>query len=122
MTFGRRRSQQPYLGEVAVFAGNFAPRGSARCEGQLLPIKNNQAPVSLLGAMYGGDGRTTFALPDLRGRTVVGTMDGLPTGAVVGTDDQVILSSDIPSIDVTGTAAGESFGERRKNDGLHGGR
>ena len=64
-------AQTALLGEVRMFAGNFAPRGWAFCDGQLLPISQNQALFSLLGTTYGGDGRTTFALPDLRGRTPV---------------------------------------------------
>ncbi|AXG71544.1 phage tail collar domain protein [Kordia sp. SMS9] len=59
----------PFLAQIVMFAGNFAPRGWAFCDGQLLPINANQALFSLLGTTYGGDGRTTFALPDLRGRT-----------------------------------------------------
>lgn len=59
---------EPFLGEIIMFAGNFAPRGWALCDGQLLPIAQNTALFSLLGTTYGGDGRTTFALPDLRGR------------------------------------------------------
>jgi microcystin-dependent protein len=59
---------EPFLGEIRLFAGTFAPRGWALCEGQLLPIAQNTALFSLLGTMYGGDGRTTFGLPDLRGR------------------------------------------------------
>jgi len=58
----------PYLGEIKLVSFNFAPRGWAFCNGQLLPINQNQALFSLLGTTYGGDGRTTFALPDLRGR------------------------------------------------------
>ncbi len=58
----------PFLGEIIMFGGNFAPRGWAMCDGQLLPINSNQALFSILGTTYGGDGRTTFALPDLRGR------------------------------------------------------
>ena len=54
-----------YIGVIKLFAGNFAPRGWAECTGQLLPINNNQALFSLLGTTYGGDGRVTFALPDL---------------------------------------------------------
>ena len=61
----------PFLAEVVIFAGNFAPRGWAFCDGQLLPIAQNQALFSLLGTMYGGDGRTTFGLPDLRGRAPI---------------------------------------------------
>lgn len=59
---------EPFLGQIMFFAGNFAPRGWALCDGQLLPIAQNSALFSILGTTYGGDGRTTFALPDLRGR------------------------------------------------------
>ncbi|MEM1324801.1 MAG: tail fiber protein [Bacteroidota bacterium] len=71
----------PFIGQIIMFGGNFAPRGWAFCEGQLLAINSNQALFSLLGTTYGGDGRTTFALPDLRGRAPVhaGTGPGLPT-------------------------------------------
>ena len=62
---------EPFIGQVTMFAGNFAPRGWAFCDGQLLPISQNTALFSLLGTIYGGDGRTTFALPDLRGRMPV---------------------------------------------------
>lgn len=64
-------AEEPLLGEVKMFAGNFAPRGYAFCNGQLLPITSNTALFSLLGTTYGGDGRTTFGLPDLRGRVPV---------------------------------------------------
>ena len=66
----------PFIGEVVMFAGNFAPRGWAFCDGQLLPISTNTALFSLLGTTYGGDGRTTFALPDLRGRAPIGPRHG----------------------------------------------
>ncbi|MEM6335565.1 MAG: tail fiber protein [Bacteroidota bacterium] len=62
---------EPFLGEVRMFGFNFAPRGWALCNGQILPINQNQSLYSLLGTTYGGDGRTVFALPDLRGRTPV---------------------------------------------------
>ncbi|WP_439654827.1 phage tail protein [Wocania arenilitoris] len=64
-------AQEPMMGEIKMFAGNFAPRGWAFCDGQLLPISQNPALFSLLGTNYGGDGRTTFALPDLRDRTPI---------------------------------------------------
>jgi microcystin-dependent protein len=67
---------EPMIGEVKLFAGNFAPRGWALANGQLLNISENPALFSILGARYGGDGRTTFALPDLRGRTAVGAGKG----------------------------------------------
>lgn len=59
---------QPYVGEVRMFAGNFAPAGWMFCEGQLLPISENETLFQLIGTTYGGDGQSTFALPDLRGR------------------------------------------------------
>ena len=64
-------AQEAMIGEVKMFAGNFAPRGWAMCNGQLLQISQNSALFSILGTTYGGDGRTTFALPDLRGRVPV---------------------------------------------------
>ena len=59
---------QPYVGEIRMFAGNFSPNGWLFCEGQLLPISENETLFQLIGTMYGGDGESTFALPDLRGR------------------------------------------------------
>lgn len=66
----------PFIAQIIMFAGNFAPRGWAFCNGQILPIEQNQALFSLIGTTYGGDGRTTFSLPDLRGRTPKGIGDG----------------------------------------------
>ena len=70
---------EPFIGQIAFVAFNFAPVGWAECNGQLLPINQNQALFSLLGTMYGGNGQTTFALPDMRGRVLVhaGTGTGL---------------------------------------------
>jgi microcystin-dependent protein len=70
---------QQYLGEIRIVSFSFAPKGWASCNGQLLPINQNQALFSLLGTAYGGDGRTTFALPDFRGRT--GMSSGSQTGS-----------------------------------------
>ena len=70
-TFGGRQQVSPFVGEIAIFAGNFPPRSWAFCDGQLLPIAQNTALFSLLGTIYGGDGRTTFALPDLRSRVPI---------------------------------------------------
>ena len=71
---------EPFIGQIVMFGGNFAPRGWALCDGQLLPISQWQGLFSLLGTNYGGDGRTTFGLPDLRGRVAVhaGNGPGLP--------------------------------------------
>jgi microcystin-dependent protein len=97
-------SADPFIGEIRVFAGNFAPRGWAKCEGQLLPINQNQALFSLLGTMYGGDGRTTFGLPDLRGRVAMhaGNGPGLtprPQGAQHrgGSEQVTLTTSEMPS-------------------------
>jgi microcystin-dependent protein len=68
---------QPFLGQIEAFAFNFAPKGWARCAGQLMPIRQNQALFSLLGTTFGGDGRTNFALPDLQGRLAIGFGQGL---------------------------------------------
>lgn len=75
-----RSVADPFIGTIAIFGFNFAPRGWANCDGQLLPIAQHTALFSLLGTMYGGDGRTTFGLPDLRGRVALhmGSGPGLP--------------------------------------------
>ena len=67
---------EPYIGQIILFAGNFAIRNFSKCDGQLLAINSNQALFSLLGTTYGGDGRTTFALPDLRGRSPIHPASG----------------------------------------------
>jgi microcystin-dependent protein len=92
----------PYLGSIVIFAGNFAPRGWAYCDGQLLSISQNQALFSILGTTYGGDGRTTFALPDLRGRAAIhaGTGPGLTPrnlGSRSGTEWNYLTSNQLPS-------------------------
>lgn len=91
-----------FLGEVRMFAGNFAPRSWAFCEGQLLPISQNSALFSILGTIYGGDGRTTFALPDLRGRAPIGPRNGpglsdRRLGAKGGTETNTLNATQIPS-------------------------
>jgi len=68
--------QEGFIGEIKMFAGNFAPRGWALCEGQLMDISSNTALFSILGTIYGGDGRTTFGLPDMRGRVPMGAGNG----------------------------------------------
>lgn len=93
---------EPFIAEIKLFGGNFAPRGWAFCDGQLLPISQYSALFSLLGTIYGGDGRTTFALPDLRGRVPLspGSGPGLPTyreGEKGGTYDTILNSSNLPA-------------------------
>jgi microcystin-dependent protein len=88
----------PYIGEIRMFAGNFAPDGWAFCDGQLLPISDHQVLFSLISTTYGGDGVTTFALPDLRGRIPIhqGTGPGLQTYRLgqSGGAEQVTLTPD----------------------------
>ena len=101
---------EPFLGEVVLFAGNFAPRGWAFCEGQLLPISQNTALFSLLGTTYGGDGRTTFALPDLRGRLAIhaGTGPGLSNrrlGDKFGAETVQLTVTQLPSHSHIATSA-----------------
>jgi microcystin-dependent protein len=95
-------ASEAFLAEIKMFAGTFAPRGYAYCDGQLLPINSYQALFSLLGTTYGGDGRTTFALPDLRGRVAIhaGTGPGLSTyrlGQRGGAENVTLNTSQIPS-------------------------
>lgn len=73
---------EPFIGEIRMFAGNFAPRGWALCDGQLLAISQNNALFSLFGTIYSGDGETTFGLPDCRGRSPVHAGDGPGLGSV----------------------------------------
>lgn len=92
----------PFIGQIMIFGGNFAPRGWAFCQGQLLPIASNTALFSILGTTYGGDGRTTFALPDMRGRVVIspGNGPGLPTrriGERGGVESNTLTVNHLPS-------------------------
>ena len=93
---------EPFVGKIRMFAGNFAPRGWAFCDGQLLAVSQNDALFSLLGTIYGGDGRTTFGLPDLRGRIPIhaGTGPGLSPrslGNKAGTEIETLTVNQIPS-------------------------
>jgi len=87
---------EPFIGEIQYVAFNFAPRGWALCNGQLLPINQNQALFSLLGTTYGGDGRTTFALPDLRGRVAPSAGDH-PLGETGGSESVTLTTSQLPA-------------------------
>ncbi|MCA9441424.1 MAG: phage tail protein [Candidatus Omnitrophica bacterium] len=93
---------EPFVGEIRMFAGNFAPRGWAFCDGQLLAVSQNDALFSLLGTVYGGDGRTTFGLPDMRGRIPVhpGTGPGLSPrqlGQKSGSEQVTLTPTQLPS-------------------------
>ncbi len=86
---------EPFLAEVRMMGFNFAPRGWAFLDGQILPINQNQSLYSLLGTTYGGDGRTSFALPDLRGRTPIHVGDGHTNGQKSGAETVTLTTSEI---------------------------
>lgn len=87
---------EPFLAEVRIVAFNFAPRGWAFCDGQILPINQNQSLYSLLGTTYGGDGRTSFALPDLRGRVPIHVGGGHTLGQKTGEEAHTLAVNEIP--------------------------
>jgi len=92
-----------YVGQITIFAGNYAPAGWALCQGQLLPISENEALYSLLGTTFGGDGRTTFGLPDLRGRIPVGmganpaTGTNYSIGQMAGVEEVTLTEAQLPA-------------------------
>jgi len=88
---------QPYVGEVRMFAGNFAPAGWMFCEGQLLPISENETLFQLIGTTYGGDGQSTFALPDLRGRIPVHPGNSFVLAETGGAEEITLTVSQIPA-------------------------
>ncbi|OUS72650.1 hypothetical protein B5G52_07985 [Pseudoalteromonas sp. A601] len=99
-------SADPYIGDVEIFAGNFAPRSWAMCDGQLLPISSNTALFSIIGTIYGGDGRTTMALPDIRGRAPIGYgygpgLSGYKLGQKGGVESVYISQPYLPSMHST---------------------
>jgi microcystin-dependent protein len=88
---------EPFLSEIRIMSFNFAPKGWALCNGQLLPINQNQALFSLLGTTYGGDGRTTFALPDLRDRAPIHVGAGFVLGERGGEQAHTVASGELPA-------------------------
>ena len=110
---------EPFLGQIQAFGFNFPPRGWAKCEGQILPISQNTALFSLLGTTFGGDGRTSFALPDLRGRSIVGMGNGpglssISWGERGGAENHTLSVAQIPvhnhttNVGVSNTAGEEN--------------
>ena len=100
---------EPFIAQITMFGGNFAPRGWAFCDGQLLPIAQNSALFSLLGTTYGGDGRTSFGLPDLRGRVPMGPRNGpgltpRTLGQKSGVENVTLTTPQIPSHSHVATA------------------
>lgn len=88
---------QPYVGEIRIFAGNFAPAGWMFCEGQLLPISENETLFQLIGTTYGGDGESTFALPDLRGRIPLHRGNGFILAETGGVEEVTLTVQQIPA-------------------------
>ena len=114
---------EPFLGQIQPFAFNFAPRGWATCDGQLLPIASHTALFSLIGTTYGGDGRTTFGLPDLRGRVAMhtGTGPGLairPIGEKFGSETTTLSVSNMPAHSHTLRASGEAGDSGKPEDNV----
>jgi microcystin-dependent protein len=111
---------EPFLSEIKMFGFSFSPRGWALCDGQILPINQNQALFSLLGTTYGGDGRTTFALPDLRGRTPVhfGSGPGWnpALGSRGGEETVSLTTAQIPSHTHNLVATGDGANSPAPND------
>jgi microcystin-dependent protein len=102
---------QPYVGEIRLFAGNFAPAGWMFCEGQLLPISENETLFQLIGTTYGGDGESTFALPDLRGRIPIHQGNGFVLAETGGAEEITLTVNQIPGHShplVGSTVAGNS--------------
>jgi len=88
---------QPFLAEIKIISWNYAPKGWAFCNGQLLPINQNQALFSILGTTYGGNGQTTFALPDFRGRIPTHVGNGLLLGNAAGEETHTLTISETPA-------------------------
>ena len=88
---------EPFLAEVRIVGFNFAPRGWALCDGQILPINQNQSLYSLLGTTYGGDGRTSFALPDMRGRTPIHVGSSHRQGQKSGEETHTVSAAEMPN-------------------------
>jgi microcystin-dependent protein len=87
----------PFVGEIRIFAGNFAPNGWSFCNGAILPISEYDTLFTLIGTMYGGDGQITFALPDLRGRLPVHQGDGFVLGQLAGVETVTLTTNQLPA-------------------------
>lgn len=88
---------QPYVGELRLFAGNFAPAGWMFCDGSLVPISEYETLFQLIGTTYGGDGQSTFALPDLRGRVPVQQGNGYTIGQAAGVESVTLTANQVPA-------------------------
>lgn len=104
---------EPFIGEIRVFPFNFAPVGWAQCNGQLLPVRGNQALFSVISNLYGGDGKTTFALPNLQGRTPIAPDErvSIKPGSIGGEESHILKIDEMPSHahDLRGASRGTSI-------------
>lgn len=110
----------PYLSEIQIFAFDFAPRGWAQCNGQILPINQNQALFSLLGTNYGGNGQTTFGLPNLQGRVPMHIDSGFAQGQVGGAEQHTLNITEIPAHTHTLSASGGNVNQPSPGGNLWG--
>ncbi len=116
---------EPFVGEIRMFGGNFAPRGWALCDGQLLTVSQNDALFSLFGTIYGGDGRTTFGLPDLRGRVPIhmGQGPGLSSRSIgnkSGAENATVSSNQLAAHSHTLVASGDAASTTSPSAGVLG--
>ena len=110
---------EPFLAEVKLVGFEFAPRGWGQCDGQILPINQNQSLYSLLGTTYGGDGRTTFGLPDLRGRVPLHVGTGNQLGRKAGEETHTLTEREMPSHTHVVNGTNNSGSETNPTDALH---
>ena len=109
---------QPYVGEIRMFGGNFAPAGWMFCEGQLLPISENETLFQLIGTTYGGDGQETFALPDTRGRIPIHQGSGFILAETGGAEEITLTVSQMPSHNHAALAAAVQGDQTSANNAL----
>ncbi|MES2313258.1 MAG: tail fiber protein [Pseudomonadota bacterium] len=109
-----------FIGQVMPTGFSFAPKGFALCNGQLLPISQNQALFALLGVQYGGNGTTNFMLPDLRGRTPIGYGSNYPIGTVAGVENVTLTQQTLPAHNHIGNATTTAGTARNPANGLYG--
>src|SRR3954454_23569417 len=103
---------EPFLAELRLMSFNFAPKGWAQCNGQFLPINQNQALFSLLGTTYGGNGQTTFALPDLRSRSPVHVGAGVGLGESAGVENLTLSTIELPTHTHTAVASSNTADQK----------
>ena len=109
---------QPYVGEVRMFGGNFAPAGWMFCDGSLLPISENETLFQLIGTTYGGDGQSTFALPDLRGRLPIHQGSGFQLAQTGGSETVTLTTQQIPAHTHTMAASADAANQITDNGGV----